>query len=69
MQLTKLVLRFLVLSSLSFLATMSYADESGSTIAGLYNAILLQEKTNFYQPVQITLRTTSVGGNLKIQQG
>ncbi len=62
----RLVFHFLMISILSFITSTALADDSGSTVAGLYKTVLMHEKTNFYQPAFITLRTTSIGGNLKI---
>ncbi len=59
-------IKFLIISMFILLTQFAFADDSGSTVAGLYKAILMHEKTNFYQPAYITLRSTSIGGNLKI---
>ena len=48
------------------LSTANVTPMATSQVAGLYNAVLLHEGTNFYQYAKITLRTVNPDGQMKI---
>lgn len=63
--LSLIVASFLLFSS-TLKANELFWDDRDSSVAGLYKAVLQHDATKFYQYADITLRTTSIGGQLKI---
>jgi len=62
----KQVAQFFLIAAFSFSGFKQTASAQTNEVAGLYNAVLTHEGTNFYQFAKITLRTFNNGGELKV---
>ena len=62
----KCLLRSFLFLSAILGSSHAYSNDSFSQVAGLYNAILKHDSSNFYQHAKITLRTVNPEGQMKI---